>query len=176
MAWLKGCKCHLTLHTLNTQYLCVCSWSLNYCILNLLHKYKSNPLIYICTGIWLKIYRKYMYLWNNLQKWLTQKIGNGFPKTKFFVTCILSTCALCFITVRSKEHFLPCFVMHPQTRSSFCRHRKDELERRMSALQESRRELMVQLEGLMRLLKVRRSPVFRRFMCDKKASESVLIS
>lgn len=35
------------------------------------------------------------------------------------------------------------------------RHRKDELERRMSALQESRRELMVQLEGLMRLLKVR---------------------
>lgn len=36
-----------------------------------------------------------------------------------------------------------------------CRHRKDELERRMSALQESRRELMVQLEGLMRLLKVK---------------------
>uniref|UniRef100_A0A8C2BIH2 Dystrobrevin n=1 Tax=Cyprinus carpio TaxID=7962 RepID=A0A8C2BIH2_CYPCA len=35
------------------------------------------------------------------------------------------------------------------------RHRKDELERRMSALQESRRELMVQLESLMRLLKVR---------------------
>ncbi|KAF7201402.1 transcript variant X6, partial [Nothobranchius furzeri] len=35
------------------------------------------------------------------------------------------------------------------------RHRKDELERRMSALQESRRELMVQLEGLMRLLKVK---------------------
>ncbi|CAM9257947.1 unnamed protein product [Lampetra planeri] len=34
------------------------------------------------------------------------------------------------------------------------RHRKDELERRMSALQESRRELMVQLEGLMRLLKL----------------------
>lgn len=34
------------------------------------------------------------------------------------------------------------------------RHRKDELEKRMSALQESRRELMVQLEGLMRLLKV----------------------
>ncbi|XP_022528623.1 dystrobrevin, beta b isoform X3 [Astyanax mexicanus] len=33
------------------------------------------------------------------------------------------------------------------------RHRKDELEKRMSALQESRRELMVQLEGLMRLLK-----------------------
>uniref|UniRef100_A0A8C1JD09 Dystrobrevin, beta b n=1 Tax=Cyprinus carpio TaxID=7962 RepID=A0A8C1JD09_CYPCA len=35
------------------------------------------------------------------------------------------------------------------------RHRKDELERRMSALQESRRELMVQLESLMRLLKSR---------------------
>ncbi|XP_035284579.1 dystrobrevin alpha isoform X20 [Anguilla anguilla] len=33
------------------------------------------------------------------------------------------------------------------------RQRKDELEQRMSALQESRRELMVQLEGLMRLLK-----------------------
>ncbi|XP_063278481.1 dystrobrevin beta [Prinia subflava] len=31
--------------------------------------------------------------------------------------------------------------------------RKDELEQRMSALQESRRELMVQLEGLMKLLK-----------------------
>uniref|UniRef100_A0A8C8ADR6 Dystrobrevin n=1 Tax=Otus sunia TaxID=257818 RepID=A0A8C8ADR6_9STRI len=35
------------------------------------------------------------------------------------------------------------------------RQRKDELEQRMSALQESRRELMVQLEGLMKLLKVR---------------------
>ncbi|KAJ8395917.1 hypothetical protein AAFF_G00026250 [Aldrovandia affinis] len=33
------------------------------------------------------------------------------------------------------------------------RQRKDELEQRMSSLQESRRELMVQLEGLMRLLK-----------------------
>ncbi|XP_022783501.1 dystrobrevin beta-like isoform X1 [Stylophora pistillata] len=33
------------------------------------------------------------------------------------------------------------------------RQRKDELELRMSALQESRRELMVQLEGLMNLLK-----------------------
>ncbi|XP_032008431.1 dystrobrevin alpha isoform X4 [Hylobates moloch] len=33
------------------------------------------------------------------------------------------------------------------------RQRKDELEQRMSALQESRRELMVQLEGLMKLLK-----------------------
>ena len=35
------------------------------------------------------------------------------------------------------------------------RQRRDELEARMSALQESRRELMVQLEGLMKLLKVR---------------------
>ncbi|XP_066849030.1 dystrobrevin alpha isoform X9 [Anser cygnoides] len=33
------------------------------------------------------------------------------------------------------------------------RQRKDELEQRMSALQESRRELMAQLEGLMKLLK-----------------------
>ncbi|XP_048384995.1 dystrobrevin alpha isoform X12 [Stegostoma tigrinum] len=33
------------------------------------------------------------------------------------------------------------------------RQRKDELEQRMSALQENRRELMVQLEGLMKLLK-----------------------
>ena len=34
------------------------------------------------------------------------------------------------------------------------RQRKEELERRMGALQENRRELMVQLEGLMNLLKV----------------------
>lgn len=34
------------------------------------------------------------------------------------------------------------------------RQRKDELEQRMSSLQESRRELMVQLEQLMMLLKV----------------------
>lgn len=58
----------------------------------------------------------------------------------------------------------------------WCRHRKDELERRMSALQESRRELMVQLEGLMRLLKVKQSPVSGRFQCDKTASESVFLS
>lgn len=38
-----------------------------------------------------------------------------------------------------------------------CRQRKDELEQRMSSLQESRRELMVQLEGLMKLLKVTHS-------------------
>lgn len=42
------------------------------------------------------------------------------------------------------------------------RQRKDELEMRMSALQESRRELMVQLEGLMNLLKV-----------SSKASDSI---
>uniref|UniRef100_A0A8C5T901 Dystrobrevin alpha n=1 Tax=Malurus cyaneus samueli TaxID=2593467 RepID=A0A8C5T901_9PASS len=34
------------------------------------------------------------------------------------------------------------------------RQRKDELEQRMSALQESRRELMVQLEGLMKLKEI----------------------
>ncbi|KAM5218067.1 dystrobrevin alpha isoform 12-T41 [Hipposideros larvatus] len=39
------------------------------------------------------------------------------------------------------------------------RQRKDELEQRMSALQESRRELMVQLEGLMKLLK-KFDPIF----------------
>ncbi|XP_019507647.1 PREDICTED: dystrobrevin alpha isoform X23 [Hipposideros armiger] len=39
------------------------------------------------------------------------------------------------------------------------RQRKDELEQRMSALQESRRELMVQLEGLMKLLK-KFEPIF----------------
>ncbi|KAJ7427714.1 Dystrobrevin beta [Willisornis vidua] len=38
------------------------------------------------------------------------------------------------------------------------RQRKDELEQRMSALQESRRELMVQLEGLMKLLKSKEQP------------------
>ncbi|XP_072300202.1 dystrobrevin beta-like isoform X2 [Eucyclogobius newberryi] len=37
------------------------------------------------------------------------------------------------------------------------RQRKDELEQRMSTLQESRRELMVQLEGLMKLLKAQAS-------------------
>ncbi|ELU02511.1 hypothetical protein CAPTEDRAFT_221719 [Capitella teleta] len=38
------------------------------------------------------------------------------------------------------------------------RQRRDELEGRMAALQESRRELMVQLEGLMKLLKSHNSP------------------
>nr|AAC50429.1 dystrobrevin-alpha [Homo sapiens]prf//2209320D dystrobrevin:ISOTYPE=alpha [Homo sapiens] len=41
------------------------------------------------------------------------------------------------------------------------RQRKDELEQRMSALQESRRELMVQLEGLMKLLKTQGSGTHR---------------
>lgn len=40
---------------------------------------------------------------------------------------------------------------------SSVRQRKDELEQRMSTLQESRRELMVQLEQLMMLLKVPRT-------------------
>ena len=35
------------------------------------------------------------------------------------------------------------------------RQRRDELETRMSALQDSRRDLMAQLEALMKLLKVR---------------------
>lgn len=39
------------------------------------------------------------------------------------------------------------------TELKILRQRKDELEMRMSALQETRRELMVQLEGLMKLLK-----------------------
>lgn len=60
-----------------------------------------------------------------------------------------------------------CFQIGPRVRRVFpffhanreavClsfRQRKDELEQRMSSLQESRRELMVQLEGLMKLLKV----------------------
>lgn len=42
------------------------------------------------------------------------------------------------------------------------RQRKDELEQRMSSLQESRRELMVQLEGLMKLLKVMNAALLRR--------------
>ena len=50
------------------------------------------------------------------------------------------------------NHKVP-FLMSSNLLSN--RQRKDELEQRMSALQESRRELMVQLEGLMRLLKVR---------------------
>ncbi|XP_060029660.1 dystrobrevin alpha isoform X1 [Erinaceus europaeus] len=47
-------------------------------------------------------------------------------------------------TLLAELRLLRCFSL---------RQRKDELEQRMSALQESRRELMVQLEGLMKLLK-----------------------
>src|SRR5688572_11034237 len=43
------------------------------------------------------------------------------------------------------------------------RQRRDELESRMRALQGSRRELMMQLEGLMKLLKVCLSPFFFHF-------------
>lgn len=68
-----------------------------------------------------------------------------------FVLCVL------FLSYPSSASSL-VFLMYPEALSLRYRHRKDELERRMSALQESRRELMVQLEGLMRLLKVR-SPV-----------------
>ncbi|XP_064241528.1 dystrobrevin alpha isoform X8 [Passer domesticus] len=49
------------------------------------------------------------------------------------------------------------------------RQRKDELEQRMSALQESRRELMVQLEGLMKLLKTQGA-------CSPRSSPSHTIS
>uniref|UniRef100_A0A8C0X8C9 Dystrobrevin beta n=1 Tax=Castor canadensis TaxID=51338 RepID=A0A8C0X8C9_CASCN len=49
------------------------------------------------------------------------------------------------------------------------RQRKDELEQRMSALQESRRELMVQLEGLMKLLKVRASSYLPFPLCSALA-------
>lgn len=43
------------------------------------------------------------------------------------------------------------------------RQRKDELEQRMSSLQESRRELMVQLEQLMMLLKVAQTRALHLF-------------
>lgn len=46
------------------------------------------------------------------------------------------------------------------------RQRKDELESRMSALQDSRKELMVQLEGLMKLLKVEDEEVENSFAVD----------
>ena len=48
-----------------------------------------------------------------------------------------------------------CWGLRSDCICLFLRQQKDELEQRMSALQESRRELMVQLEGLMKLLKVR---------------------
>lgn len=44
----------------------------------------------------------------------------------------------------------------------------------MSALQESRRELMVQLEGLMRLLKVKLSPASNRIFWKWDVKTSVL--
>lgn len=49
---------------------------------------------------------------------------------------------------------------------SSVRQRKDELEQRMSTLQESRRELMVQLEQLMMLLKVLQTRAFHLFNCS----------
>uniref|UniRef100_A0A8D3DM21 Dystrobrevin n=1 Tax=Scophthalmus maximus TaxID=52904 RepID=A0A8D3DM21_SCOMX len=59
------------------------------------------------------------------------------------------------------EHEAACQLSHQGSTNPnllaelrLLRQRKDELEQRMSSLQESRRELMVQLEGLMKLLKV----------------------
>lgn len=49
---------------------------------------------------------------------------------------------------------------------SSVRQRKDELEQRMSTLQESRRELMVQLEQLMMLLKVPQTRAFHLLNCS----------
>eukprot|EP00794_Sanderia_malayensis_P014963 gene14963-16505_t len=54
------------------------------------------------------------------------------------------------------------------TELKILRQRKDELEMRMSALQETRRELMVQLEGLMKLLKDN--------ACDVSYKESSLLT
>ncbi|XP_035474330.2 dystrobrevin, beta a isoform X2 [Scophthalmus maximus] len=58
------------------------------------------------------------------------------------------------------EHEAACQLSHQGSTNPnllaelrLLRQRKDELEQRMSSLQESRRELMVQLEGLMKLLK-----------------------
>lgn len=53
---------------------------------------------------------------------------------------------------KPSTRFFVCVLTERLNVSS--RQRKDELEQRMSSLQESRRELMVQLEGLMKLLKV----------------------
>ncbi|XP_041421087.1 dystrobrevin beta-like [Xenopus laevis] len=59
--------------------------------------------------------------------------------------CVVSFCSL----------YKPPACNFGGTKVSFylIRQRKDELEQRMFALQESRRELMVQLEGFMKLLK-----------------------
>lgn len=50
---------------------------------------------------------------------------------------------------------------NPALMSELCalRNRKHELEAHLTSLQDSRRQLMVQLEGLMKLLKVRKSNV-----------------
>lgn len=56
------------------------------------------------------------------------------------------------VLVSSSTRFFVCTLTERLNVSH--RQRKDELEQRMSSLQESRRELMVQLEGLMKLLKV----------------------
>ena len=48
------------------------------------------------------------------------------------------------------------------------RQRRDELEARMGALQESRRELMVQLESLMKLLKVCTCSTFLCILVNEK--------
>lgn len=64
------------------------------------------------------------------------------PSLGLFSSCRLTSCD---VTVMEDVCLCVCVC---------CRQRKDELEQRMSSLQESRRELMVQLEGLMKLLKV----------------------
>lgn len=72
------------------------------------------------------------------------------------------------VDARPSEHNQLCSVSSGHLFSPD-RHRKDELERRMSALQESRRELMVQLEGLMRLLKVNQAelPIEQELWSDR---------
>lgn len=65
---------------------------------------------------------------------------------------------------RIEEFETPWVHSLPLSLMSWHRQRKDELEQRMSALQESRRELMVQLEGLMKLLKVRNLLVERQHL------------
>lgn len=62
---------------------------------------------------------------------------------------------MCFGICRcSLFFFFAIYIMFSSQLVSCARQRKDELEQRMSTLQESRRELMVQLEQLMMLLKV----------------------
>ncbi|PIK37991.1 putative dystrobrevin beta isoform X2 [Apostichopus japonicus] len=59
---------------------------------------------------------------------------------------------------RGNPFFKPSEKSHPLAELRLLRQRKDDLELRMSALQENRRELMVQLESLMKLLKTHGSP------------------